>query len=116
MPKRIVRLINRNPGIAGVLSSILFVAPAYVLWYHENQQTNAAIECVVQSLGTRDAVTIDNRDTLIQFFDEFGKFLRNIEGQTSARPLLKSSDDAEASLRKVTVAVNAQDLESCLNS
>lgn len=103
------------------MASILFVAPAYGLWYHENEQTNdlsesntEAINCIVESFSTRDATSLHNVNTLIRFFDEFGQFLRHIEGQTSADPLLHSSDDAEKSLKGVTITANAKDLEKCL--
>ena len=109
-----VKWWNRNPGVVGAVVSIVFVAPAYGLWYHENNQTNEAVECIVNSLSERDAASDKNRDVLVTFFDEFSAFLRGISQQTSAKPLLESSDKAEESLRKVTITINANDLKKCL--
>lgn len=114
MPKRVVRLINRNPGIAGVLSSILFVTPAYVLWYRENNQTNEALECVVNSLSVRDKTNTQSRDKIIDFLDEFEDFLHNIADQTTAKPLEIAAREAKNGLKGVQLVTNAEDLRDCL--
>ena len=114
MPKRIPGLINRNPGIAGVITSILFIAPAYGLWYHENNQTNEVVECVVNTTASRDQSSLQSRNALVTFFDEFTAFLRKIQSQTSVDPLLQSSIHAGKSLGKVIVITDANDLRKCL--
>jgi len=110
--------INRNPGITAVIATVvigfLMISPSYYLWHTENRQTNDIVTCAIKSVGTRDESSQTYRAALVKFFAEFSSFLRNIQDQTSAIPLLQSSEKAKHSLQEVAIVVNAKDLQDCL--
>lgn len=63
MPKRVIRAINRNPGIAGVLCAIVLIAPVYYLWYDDDKDSKR--EFCTLSVNSRE----DNR-TMWQYLIE----------------------------------------------